>query len=401
MIPGGGLLHCRPSSPRARKKDAKRQIRSMQKLKSYLKRELDLGALCRSLKAVMEVESRLLKAGHWKINPRFAYHVEAGAHELTSLFRVIAAPDVRKKPAMNPVHELLSPHCRGRVLGGIKDAQVTLLYRSRNGDLKFFELETGRVLTPATRDAWEEEQRLREKPLFRFFMPPAVEFATLDGRGFLAEELLQAKSLQGVDPEQRSGLLVELINRYGEYVEVAGIDAEQARAGDMAVTDLPAGIGLDEATESSLREFLARVCWVVAHLDFNIANILHDGTFRILDNGDTGLLLPAFYDVVNVAFNQVNYWDDTEWLDLLLGEDVRPAFLRFCGAYVRNFHEEELVMVFLACFAMLHSERVRDRLHLPRESPPLVAEAFRQFVTLLDRRGIRPGDQTHSDTQLI
>jgi thiamine kinase-like enzyme len=72
-----------------------------------------------------------------------------------------------------------------------------------------------------------------------------------------------------------------------------------------------------------ISDLAQRYCLVEAHLDFNIANVLVDDDLWLIDLEDAGLQLPALYDVINFAFNEVYELRDAWMINLMLSPDFQ------------------------------------------------------------------------------
>ena len=304
------------------------------------------------------------------------------------LFYDIVTPGCYKDSTVFRFRSHLNSDSRARIPNGEKEISATILYQSRAGKLKFFDLEKSLVFSEASQEEWVTRSGILQLPLFDYFEPPQSRFLRLGGQEFIAEGLLSASDLKSLPSEERGRVLEKLNEQYERYVlnEAARPKSHEflLEAFDEVFAKLPPAGQLElESYRDSYFSLIQRTKCVETHLDFNIANLLFDGSFFILDNDDAGFVLPAFYDVVNIACNQIWYWKDTDWFELLLSNEVSPSFISLCESCVDGFHKREVALVFLVHFCLLNSGPVRKKLGLPSRTSQQVSADFQQLRQLV------------------
>jgi hypothetical protein len=372
-------------------------LRALKRMNSQVRLLFLAYSECRAMKSDLSNKSRFLREGRWRVGTRYAYHSSSGTDKLVVLFESISPPGKMKGSGLLRTLNRISGNSLLVVRDPSEGTDASVVYRSRTGTLKFFNPETGYVHSAASREDWVKKTSVLECRIFRHFHHPEARWENLSGQDFIVEKLIAAKDLTVRNPVEKHDVFEQLIASYSDYVIQDSLD--RSRLPDPLPVFDEISLRLPETERkrfkprrSEFSDLISRSRFVESHLDFNVANILYDGSFFLLDNDDAGMPLPAFYDVVNVAFNQINYWGDFEWFEILMSPEIQPGFLRFLNVCVDDFKSSDLPLVFLAYFVFLNSSATAERLQLGIKDTKQLGEAFSSFEQLMTGYGLAPDE---------
>lgn len=316
--------------------------------------------------ALLREDISLLQDGIWYCHARYCFHESDLRCALIETFK-----------------RIVPGKCLGRILlrksGGdsnILSAGVrsqcfcaSTVYIARDQRIKYFDRRGSVVWTRISEAEWERKKQMLSVPLFRYFSPPASRFIDNESGSFEEQELILSPHLAIRSFEEKKNDYVRILETYREYVvdqddilgdtQIAVLEFDRFFEGS-AMRDL---IDINTLRKYYL-DLIARTKVVPAHGDFNIANVLISNGIYLIDNDDAGMKLPAFYDVVNLAYNEVNYWKDTSWVDVLFSKSVFKKFNLFLSSCITNFSPKDIAIVFVCYLVSLHSLAVRKNLKL-------------------------------------
>ena len=326
--------------------------------------------------------SQFLSSGRWIMESRFAYNENAKKNFFVKLFYHI----VYKKPSYLSKLIFLFTGYKTLKIKNYNHINASIFYLTREGGFKLFDFEKNKIYTEIDIQKSKLVLNSQISPISSYFEIPKQKIDYINNEQFLIEELIYADNLFKIDDDKKPFVYSELINLYSKYIVECGEygDLEIATSVFNEVSNKMLSLGnYDvEKKRNDYINFIKKVKFVEAHLDFNIANVLYDGGFYILDNNALGVKMPGFYDVINIAFNEINYRNEYEWLSILTSRAVMPIFVKMMKKCNKDFQNEDFEMVLFTYSVFQNSTLVTNALGQEEKKPKQLVNVFKKLGKL-------------------
>lgn len=188
----------------------------------------------------------------------------------------------------------------------------SVIFKSRGGALKLYDFDNSEVITLISGETADNLNYAKTLSIFDFFtLNPFVIDQSLRSKRNLCirrEALVDVPCMAMASLPIQIQTMKKICSTYIGYAQNYAMDPAQNIFEDCF--DEVAGRLTDNARAQCLMmrdkylEFVRVTRTVLAHLDFNITNLIDDGDLFLFDIEDAGLRLPVTYDMVNLLLNE-------------------------------------------------------------------------------------------------
>lgn len=307
--------------------------------------------------------SPILKNGQWLIYSRHAYAVSSECVEILNFaFKFLTKHKANLFFFPNKT-KFYNKKNEGNING-----DVVLITRDKN--IKIFDCTNNYVYTKTSVERYNTICLIRNEALFSYFNTPEINLINIGEDYFLKETFFREGPISNYDDETILKCYKEFANTYRMYIEGTGVhinpieiihSIEEIIYECFDYTDNNfIGKMLDD-----IKCYLQRSCWVAAHLDINIGNIIYlKDTNRILliDYEDYGLKLPALYDFINFSYNEYLYRGNMEYILLLLDDTKHHIYMDIFKSSIIDFKTDDICIALITHCFMRELITVRSKL---------------------------------------